>query len=243
MSTLPVEIIEKIAVDAKTFKQLLALPPFARYVSENRIHVLNKFVRVVKEKKYIVYKLGNLYHRDSSVGPAIIYDDGKKIYYEFGQKHRVGMPAVINTDGNADAYYFRGRRHRDEDLPAIIYTTGRVEYYRWGVRHRGGDLPAVICPDGGKKWFWKGFVHRDNGPAIICIDGTKKWFQWGKLHRKDGPAIIQPNGKKLYYREGKLHRDPEDGPAIEYRNCSNVGWDKYYMFGAKCRTGPAYNML
>ena len=56
------------------------------------------------------------YHNDD--GPALIYNDGTKVWMVHGLIHRDGGPAVIWVDGS-EAWYQYDMRHR-EDGPAYI---------------------------------------------------------------------------------------------------------------------------
>ncbi len=94
----------------------------------------------------------NQLHRDD--GPAEIWPDGTKQWYQHGKHHRDGGPAVIRWDGTQE-WYQHGEYHRD-------------------------DGPAVIEPDGTQLWYQDGKLHRDNGPAAIYEDGDWEWYQHGK---------------------------------------------------------------
>lgn len=65
-------------------------------------------------------------HRENDL-PAIEYNNGDKIWYKNGVKHREGKPAVIFADGHQE-WWFKGELHR-EDGPAIIRKSGRSIYF------------------------------------------------------------------------------------------------------------------
>jgi hypothetical protein len=54
-------------------------------------------------------------HRDD--GPAVIYADGTKEWFQHGRYHRDDGPAIDEADGDKE-WWQHGRRHRD-DGPAI----------------------------------------------------------------------------------------------------------------------------
>ena len=57
-----------------------------------------------------------LWHRDHD-GPAIIHEDGKQEWYQFGRLHREGGPAIIWPDGRAEVW-LNGLR-RDEPVRGL----------------------------------------------------------------------------------------------------------------------------
>jgi hypothetical protein len=85
---------------------------------------------------------GNIYYMDDQDrlhrldGPAIIYPNGYKVYYQHGIIHRLGGPARIYSDGQ-HAYYQNGRLHR-LDGPAKIYANGTIQYWV------DGEVPTFI---------------------------------------------------------------------------------------------------
>lgn len=74
------------------------------------------------------------YHCDD--GPAIVYPDGREIYYQHGLLHRLDGPAATYQSGMQE-YYQNGRLH-NEHGPAIIHKNGKVEYYI------NGELPFLV---------------------------------------------------------------------------------------------------
>jgi hypothetical protein len=65
------------------------------------------------------------YHRDD--GPAVIYADGGKVWYQHGYLHRDDGPAIEHADGSKQ-WWQRGNRHRT-DGPAIIYARGTKQWW------------------------------------------------------------------------------------------------------------------
>jgi len=72
------------------------------------------------------------YNSDRIKGPAIIYTNGSKFYYQNNRLHREDGPAVIHADGEQQ-YYQNGKLHRFNG-PAVIYYDGDVEYWENGKR-------------------------------------------------------------------------------------------------------------
>ena len=90
-------------------------------------------------------------------------------------------PAIIHANGN-QAWYVRGKQHRNNDLPAIIYANGDQYWYVDGKQHRDNDLPAVIRANGDQYWYVRGKHHRDDGlPAVIYALGSQYWWVDGYL--------------------------------------------------------------
>lgn len=101
--------------------------------------------------------------------------DGTESWYENGQLHRDGGPALIHPDGSEE-WYYDGQLHRE-------------------------DGPAISHQDGMKGWLLNGFRHREDGPALVYPDGSEEWYYKGLLHREDGPAIVT-HGKVSYFFMG-----------------------------------------
>lgn len=82
------------------------------------------------------YSDGNIYyynkHRDyhREDGPAIMYTDGSKYWYQNGKRHRDDGPAIMRANGSQE-WWNNGRRHRD-DGPALIYADGKQHWYKNG---------------------------------------------------------------------------------------------------------------
>jgi hypothetical protein len=155
--------------------------------------------------KQVWYYCGKI-HREN--GPAVVDSNGYEIYYQFGNKHRLDGPAVYHRNGT-QYYYQVGRLHR-EDGPAVINEIGTQEWYVHNMLHRCGG-PAVVerCE---ARYYEFNMRHRIDGPAVINENGKQEWYQFDKLHRDDGPAAITADGCQAYYRYGQLHR--LDGPAM-----------------------------
>lgn len=81
-----------------------------------------------------------------------------------------------------------GELHRDDDEPAEVMPDQK--YRAWwfrGERHRGNDLPAVEDGSGSQFWYMNGELHRDGDqPAFIHVQHdelglaiTRRWFRGG----------------------------------------------------------------
>ena len=79
---------------------------------------------------------------------------GANVYRNhLGQLHRVHGPAEIWADGTKK-WYQNGLLHRIHG-PAIIYSNGTKKWYQNGHPHRING-PATECADGRKYWFLNG---------------------------------------------------------------------------------------
>lgn len=52
----------------------------------------------IEENKGIYHYLKGLWHRED--GPAIIFDEGSRHWFKNGMSHRIGGPAIENTDSD-----------------------------------------------------------------------------------------------------------------------------------------------
>jgi len=84
--------------------------------------------------KFWKNSLGEL-HRDN--GPAVIYKNGTKAWYQNDKLHRLYEPAIINYNGRKE-WYQNGKRHR-ENGPAIIYPDGTKIWYQNGEEYSEED--------------------------------------------------------------------------------------------------------
>lgn len=108
----------------------------------------------------------------------VVGNGGTRRYYNnLGQLHREDGPAIVYAD-NTKVWYQNGVLHR-EDGPAIERSNGATAWYRNGVLHRE-DGPAVEWYDGHKEWFQNGVCHRADGPAVE-LPTDKMYFLYGKL--------------------------------------------------------------
>ena len=134
------------------------------------------------------YKDGALHRTD---GPAVIWSDGRKEWWEDGSLTNVRCIPNEMTDDMASFWFKNGIFHR-KDGPAVSSGWGYEAYYVYGKPHRIGG-PAIIWPNvhngstSRKEWWVDGVLHRDDGPAIIRSDGTKEWWANGKCIKKTKP--------------------------------------------------------
>lgn len=99
-----------------------------------------------------------------------------------GEVHRVGGPALVMIDNDAEYWYDHNKKHRS-------------------------GAPAVVGADGYKEWCWRGQIHRVDGPAVIESDGVQSWAWHELVHRLDGPAKTWPDGREEWYLYGVQYPD------------------------------------
>lgn len=156
-------------------------------------------------------KWGQLHRKD---GPAHISPLGTEKWYQNGNLHREGGPAVYNEKTGVEEWYYKGARNRDyEDGPAVITSSGVRKYYMFNNLHRTG-APAVISADG-EEWAWyqNNEIHRDDGPAV-CKNGNYYWYQKGKRHREDGPAAVMDSGRRLWILNDEIYGQKEPNEDV-----------------------------
>lgn len=171
-------------------------------------------------------------------GPAIINNDGRKVWLYQGRLHRPDGPVYEDPDCSIWAIF--GKFHRI-DGPAIKLTVGTLLWCYEGKMHRL-DGPAYQAPiniisptirkyinDGGIHFDYPGTPkhlhnecwingkrHHSSLPAILCNICPDQYWINGKLHRLNGPAVIYKSGRKDYYLEGKLIKQEGMDPATSY---------------------------
>ena len=88
--------------------------------------------------EYRVDSYGNMTYHNSDgqlhrvYGPAVVYSNGGREWYQNGQRHRMDGPAVERVDGSR-AWFRNGQRHRI-DGPSIEYSDG---YRAWHINGYG----------------------------------------------------------------------------------------------------------
>lgn len=96
---LPVEILTCIAIadHGKSYREMLAVPEFARYSLQNRELVMSMIIKTVElSDRFVKITLGKIHNE---FGPAIIYkNDGEDWYYN-NKLHRENGPAVHRITG------------------------------------------------------------------------------------------------------------------------------------------------
>jgi hypothetical protein len=242
-STIFYEILKQNPV-VSTWRELLAIPTFARLVMTDKVarnwrcefflvHAYDDPHQTHEHPARETWRLNGLLHREDDL-PAIIDHHGYTVWYRFGKKHRDNdKPAKeFLTEGSVHRimeWWVNDQLHRENDLPAIIreILDDKANYalkhrfecwFKNGVRHRDGNKPAVVDSDGDVSYYKNGFLFREGDLPARIERGAISYYKDGVLHRDDGkPAIITKDGSKHYYREGKRHRD-NDLPAIEKTN-------------------------
>ena len=131
---------------------------FQQYNGTERWYVCNSLHDHLLVKSYGTRHMinGKLHRMD---GPAVIYSNGEKNYYNNGKLHRMDGPAVIYPWGGEE-YYVNGQCHRT-DGPAIWLSDGYREYHIRGKRHRS-DGPAITYSNGDVE-YWQNGVRIVNG--------------------------------------------------------------------------------
>ena len=81
---------------------------------------------------------------------TLICPDGSKFWYQNGQLHRVGGPA-ITTPGGYQAWFQNGEYHRVNG-PSLIRFDGTQVWCVYSKYHRV-DGPAITWPDGNESWY------------------------------------------------------------------------------------------
>ena len=78
------------------------------------------------DNRIVYYNEKGKIHREDGL-PAIEFNDGGKLWYNNGEKHRTDGPAVEYSNGYK-SYYIKGKRHR-EDGPAVEFIDGEKWWY------------------------------------------------------------------------------------------------------------------
>jgi len=107
---------------------------------------------------YKLYTFDNEFIRDAFNLPSgftgiVESDVGTKYWFNNGDYHRIGGPALIGSNGTKK-WFLNDKLHR-VDGPAIIWYDNLIEWYKNGKRHRL-DGPAVEYPSGNKEWWFEG---------------------------------------------------------------------------------------
>jgi hypothetical protein len=101
------------------------------------------------------------------------------------------------AEHESEAWYRRGKLHRDGDKPAVVMGDGTMLWFQNGNRHRSGDKPAEVCSYGSLEWYENDKHHRNGDePAEIRLTTNGQilglhWYKNGELSRdSDKPALI-----------------------------------------------------
>ena len=115
-----------------------------------------------------VYKMGTEAELFDALALRVeISEFGTRGYYNSaGQLHRDGGPAVIWCDGSKE-WWQNGQLHR-ENGPAVERANGYKEWWSDGQLHRVGG-PAIEYTTGDKRWFLNGdeYTAHDYRVALV----------------------------------------------------------------------------
>lgn len=98
----------------------------------------------------LAFTRNNKLHRDD--GPALIYNDGHKVWYQDGEIHRVDGPAVIIQ--NRQKWFRRGKLHNWAEPAVQGYTASGDRIERWFVNGEDITTAAVSWMIGYDIWRW-----------------------------------------------------------------------------------------
>jgi hypothetical protein len=150
------------------WQSMLAIPDFGRFsISDagkrfsERCHCKPKIEMRSNGTTREVWWLGSWMHRGNDLPAEVL--PALSSWYKRGVLHRDGdQPALIFEDG-LRLYYQNGVLHRDGDLPARENDIkgGITIWYRNGKRHRDGDKPAYISRDNNHIWYKEGIKIKE----------------------------------------------------------------------------------
>lgn len=103
------------------------------WVEHNLWHRLNGPARLLKTKDIGGYDVqwfyrGKLHNTEDF--PAIVWGNGSKEWYRYGQRHRINGPAVIHSNGHKE-WWMNGQLHRGNG-PAIENIDGKNYWFQYG---------------------------------------------------------------------------------------------------------------
>jgi hypothetical protein len=112
---------------------------------------LDRHIEIIKDPIFgkFCYYYDNLIHRED--GPAILYLNGDKAWFRYGEIHREDGPAIEYASGEKQ-WWFQGQLHRSNGPALIDKKRNYTAWYYFGLRHRE-DGPAVQHHNGDKE-FW-----------------------------------------------------------------------------------------
>ena len=79
-------------------------------------------------------------HRET--GPAAIWADGTKIWFQNGLRHRIDGPAIEFSNGHME-WYLNNRLHRTNG-PAVVYSNGVCSWWINGVELPEADFNQAV---------------------------------------------------------------------------------------------------
>ena len=104
MNTLPDELVALIATnDFDLFVTLLRVPTIGTVLCSQYAQMIakNKFIKVIHNNDTTITFLNNKMHSFNDE-PALVLGDNSKVWYRYGKKHRVDLPAVIQCNGTKE---------------------------------------------------------------------------------------------------------------------------------------------
>lgn len=108
-------------------------------------------------------------HHSHNDEPAVIFDDGTKLWFSNGSNHRENKPAKIWLDGCRE-WYFDDALHR-EDGPACSYPEDHDDKRWWCLK---GDRAAVILEE---ELYTKKVIQIEGKIAIITKQMNDLFFE------------------------------------------------------------------
>lgn len=160
-------------------------------------------------------------------GPAIVYDNGRKEYWQDGSRHRLDGPAV--EDAGIKQYYIKSKNYSEE----TYWKHSDVMTYKKKTKPalpkaKILDVPKTIAS-------WTKVTNNDAGHLFLEDEETHIYLKKGIIrHREDGPAVVDKQGNKFWWYQNKKHR--LDGPAVEYSN----GQVEYWIDDSRYITKESY---
>jgi len=100
---------------------------------------------------------------DPMIDPGIRLYDERQVWYQYGNRHRIGGPAYINGDGSKKWY-------TDDKLHLT-------------------DGPAHTRANGDREWYINDKLHREDGPAVMYCSGYQAYYRHGVMCHANGTAI------------------------------------------------------
>lgn len=178
------------------------------------------------------------------------WDNGDKIWYKEGKRHKTDGPAVESLNGYKewwiDGKIFESTRLNFLIEKSLFLGTEKGKYNLPWLRFLTEDegikefpiIPSMenyfylsvglssLKPRTGQqnmdtiKLKNNERIPKNYTGIVEWEDGYKEWRKEGIIHREDGPAVEKSNGTKYWYKNGTWHRTT--GPAIEYYNGSKL---------------------
>lgn len=137
----------------------------------------------------------NQYHNDD--GPAIIWADGTKFWYQNGRTHREDGPAILWADGRVE-YRLNGRRVTKKEIKMKKVTPKLTN-----ACDPTSKTYNKYCHDNYKYYYVDcNRLHNNHGPAYENRHGRIGYVTNGVYHRLDGPAILNSKKEVCYYING-----------------------------------------